>query len=225
MNVRFGEFRLDSETRQLLCSDAEVHLSPKAFELLRALLDVRPRVLSKAKLSERLWPETFVSEANLSVLIAEIRRVLGEAPRQTRFVRTVHRVGYAFCGTAVDVQSSSVPAGTGGRSYWLIKGTQRIALTEGDNVIGRDPSVTVWLDLPGVSRRHARLSVVEGQATIADLGSKNGTYLRENRVTSQAPLSDGDEIHIGPATLTFRMWSPTITTETQRLSGALPQAS
>ncbi len=225
MNVRFGEFRLDSETRQLFCSDAEVHLSPKAFELLRALLDVRPRVLSKAELSQRLWPETFVSEANLSVLIAEIRRVLGEAPRQTRFIRTAHRFGYAFCGTAVDIESSSVPAGSDGRIYGLFNGVHRIALTEGDNVIGRDPRVTVWLDLPGVSRRHARLSVAEGQATIADLGSKNGTYLRGTRVTSQMPLFDGDEIRIGPATLTFRMWSPTTTTDTQGFRDARPEAS
>src|SRR5438128_1184395 len=112
MNIRFGEFRLDSDTRQLFCDEVDVHLSPKAFELLRALLEARPRVLSKPELHERLWPETFVSEANLSILVAEIRRVLGETPHQVRFVRTVHRFGYAFCGNVVDVQPSGSPGGS-----------------------------------------------------------------------------------------------------------------
>ena len=53
MQVRFDDFMLDTETRQLRHGDAERHLSPKAFELLRVLVENRPRALSKAELHEQ----------------------------------------------------------------------------------------------------------------------------------------------------------------------------
>ena len=68
MQIRFGGFVLDFDTRQLTQDGREVHLAPKAFELLAALVLDRPKVLSKADLQERLWPDTFVAEANLSNL-------------------------------------------------------------------------------------------------------------------------------------------------------------
>ncbi len=66
MRIRFGLFTLDDRTRQLLKGERTVALSPKAFELLMSLAARQPEVLSKAELHERLWPRTFVSEANLS---------------------------------------------------------------------------------------------------------------------------------------------------------------
>jgi pSer/pThr/pTyr-binding forkhead associated (FHA) protein len=103
--------------------------------------------------------------------------------------------------------------------------TRRIALAEGENVIGRDPRVVVWLDLPGVSRQHARILIDHVEATVEDLGSKNGTYVRGDRISSPARLNDGDEIRVGPVLLTFRVWSPMGTTETQDASGGLRPAS
>jgi DNA-binding winged helix-turn-helix (wHTH) protein len=225
MNVRFGEFRLDSGTRQLLVADTEVHLSPKAFDLLRILLEARPNALSKKELTEQLWPGTFVSESNLSVLIADIRRVLGDPPRNPQFVRTVHRFGYAFCGSAVSVPASRVSITDGGRSYWVMTGTRRIALAEGENMIGRDPGAGVWLDQPGVSRQHACILIADVEATVEDLGSKNGTYVRGKRITPSARLRDGDDIRVGPVLLTFRVLLPTGTTETEGTSGAVRPAS
>jgi DNA-binding winged helix-turn-helix (wHTH) protein len=222
MNVRFGEFRLDSGARQLFRSDAEVHLSPKAFDLLRTLLEARPNALAKTELTERLWPGIFVSEANLSVLIAEIRGVLADPPRNPRFVRTVHRFGYAFCGSAMDMPTSPGKVTTSDRSYWLMLSTRRIALADGENVIGRDPHAVVWLDMPGVSRQHARILIENAEATVEDLGSKNGTYVRGERIASSARLSDGDAIRVGPVLLTFRIWSPSGTTATQASGAARP---
>ena len=60
----------------------------------------RPKVLAKTVLQQRLWPDTFVAEANLSNLIAEIRDALGDSPREPAYIRTVHKVGYAFSGEA-----------------------------------------------------------------------------------------------------------------------------
>src|SRR4029453_4319649 len=96
MHLAFGDFVFDSDTRELLRGSDRVTLSPKAFQLLEALIENRPRALSKSVLHDRLWANTFVVDANLSNLVGEIRHALGEDSRTPRFVRTVHRFGYAF---------------------------------------------------------------------------------------------------------------------------------
>src|SRR5262245_49255434 len=102
MRFQFGPFSLDTETRQIARADEPIHVSPKAFELLTALVEARPRALSKADLHERLWPDTFVSDANLAILIREIRRALDDSARAPKFIRTLHGFGYAFSGSAAE---------------------------------------------------------------------------------------------------------------------------
>lgn len=214
MNVSFEDFVFSAETRQLLRGDVELHLSPKAFDLLRMLLEARPRALSKAALMDRLWPKTFVSDANLPVLIAEIRAALGDRPPTPRFIRTVQRYGYAFCGAANDVRPRSAPGAAGDATCWLVSGAARTPLAKGASVIGRDPKASVWLDLPGVSREHARVVVGE-HVTVVDLDSKNGTYVRGERIRSAVTVADGDEIRVGPAVFTLRILSAAASTRTE----------
>jgi DNA-binding winged helix-turn-helix (wHTH) protein len=107
VKARFGPFTLDTEARQLVRDGVELHLSPKAFDLLCGLVEQRPKVLDKSELQARLWPDTYVVEGNLNVLIGEIRRALGDAPRDPRFIRTVHGVGYAFCGHVENADDAS----------------------------------------------------------------------------------------------------------------------
>jgi len=99
MRARFGEFIVDFETRQLLRDTHPIHLTPKAYQLLVLLVEAQPRALSKDELQQGLWPSTFVDEANLSVVVAELRSALGDDARQPRYVRTVHGFGYAFAAT------------------------------------------------------------------------------------------------------------------------------
>ena len=70
---RFDDMTIDAETRQLWRGGREVHLSPKAFDLLALLVARRPAAVSKIAIRELLWPDTFVSETNLPALVAEIR--------------------------------------------------------------------------------------------------------------------------------------------------------
>jgi DNA-binding winged helix-turn-helix (wHTH) protein len=98
MQVTFGGYCLDLATRQLLHGKAEVRLSTKAFDLLCVLVDSRTRAVSKAELRDRLWPDTFVTDANFSVLVAELRSALHDRSGAPKFVRTVRRFGYAFWG-------------------------------------------------------------------------------------------------------------------------------
>jgi DNA-binding winged helix-turn-helix (wHTH) protein len=200
VRLRLGNLTFDCDTRQLLRGRTEVHLSPKAFELLKLLIDARPRALAKAELQERLWPDLFVSETNLASLVAEIRRALDDDAQRPRFVRTAHRFGYAFCGEAVTegrpVEATPV--------CWLLKDRRRMPLAAGENVLGREPEGGIALDSHTVSRRHARIIVSDEGAVLEDLRSKNGTFLREARVTRPTTLSDGDRIRVGSVVMHFR---------------------
>jgi predicted ATPase/DNA-binding winged helix-turn-helix (wHTH) protein len=107
----FGDFVLDLDGRQLVRAGTPVSLSPKAFQLLGILIECHPRALSKTYLQDRLWPGTFVVEKNLTNLVSEIRDVLGDDPANPRFIRTVHRFGYAFReATAVQDGASEIGA-------------------------------------------------------------------------------------------------------------------
>ena len=77
----------------------------------------------------------------------------------------------------------------------------------GENLVGRDPQAAVWLDAPGISRHHARMTIDGDRVTVEDLGSKNGTYVRGDPVTEPTALTDGDEIRFGSMPLTFRVWT------------------
>src|SRR6266851_7428300 len=96
MTIRFGECVLDVGSRQLWRAGTTVHLSPKAFELLKLLVERRPDAVSKSELHQRIWPETFVTDDSLSRLVAELRDAMGDNARSPRFVRTLHGFGYAF---------------------------------------------------------------------------------------------------------------------------------
>jgi hypothetical protein len=198
MTICFGPFSLNFDTRQLAHGDTIVHLSTKAFDLLTMLIRDRPNVVSKIVLQQRLWPDTFVAEANLSNLVVEIRQALDDSSREPKYIRTVHRVGYAFCGEAL------APRWAGAPQCWIEWGTQRFPLHAGEYVIGRDPDAAIRIDASTVSRRHARILVDGTGAILEDFGSKNGTFHGDARVTAPVSLADGDGIRIGSQLLTFR---------------------
>ena len=156
MRVVFGEWTLDSDTRQVHHASRAIHLSTKAFDLLRLLIEARPRVVSKGELQEALWPGIFVSEANLFSLISEIRTAIEDDARHPRFVRTVHGIGYAFSGDATDV-TETVPARGRTAVCVLVWEGRQYSLAEGEHLIGRDADIAVTLESTTVSRRHACL--------------------------------------------------------------------
>jgi DNA-binding winged helix-turn-helix (wHTH) protein len=200
--VSFGEFVLDVDARELRRRGEPVLLSPKAYLLLEVLVRHSPKALSKSVLQEQLWPDTFVVEKNLVNLIAEIRDALGEDATQPRFVRTVHRFGYAFQNANAESPAKQTVR-RGDARFRLVWAGRRIGLSDGEYVLGRDPDLELFLDLPDVSRRHARIRIAGDDATIEDLESKNGTFVTERRLDGSVRLVDGDSIRIGSARLRF----------------------
>lgn len=216
MRFRFGTFVLDVDGHRLNEDGRERHLTPKAFALLTALVRAPVRVHSKAELHQWLWPDAFVSEANLSNLLAEVRGALGDDAAAPRFIRTVHRVGYAFIADVTSVSDSTIT--TAMVTMWLEWGHMRFPLGLGVHVIGRESDADVELDATTVSRRHARLLVTSEGARLEDLKSKNGTYRGDSRVIALEVLRDGDELRFGDVLVTFRSRSIGHTTKTGSVS-------
>ena len=144
-------------------------------------------------------------------LIAEIREALGDDARKPRFIRTAHRFGYAFCGTTTEAPRDDDTVAT---FCWLLTGGRRLPLRLGENILGREPEDGINLDSPTVSRRHARISISGMDAVLEDLGSKNGTFVGGEPISTAVPLKDGDEIRTGSVVCRFRMKLPKGTTAT-----------
>jgi DNA-binding winged helix-turn-helix (wHTH) protein len=214
MRIRFAECVFDSGTRQVLREGQPLPLSPKALQLLGALLLNRPRALARRDLCDLLWPSTSVSYGSLGRTVNELRKAIGDDAKAPRFVRTVHGFGYAFCGPASDVRTKLEP----GEPFacGLLWGGREIGLAEGDNLVGRAADCQVRIDSPRISRHHACIRVAKAGALIEDLGSKNGTYVKEKRAEGPIRLADGDEICVGSAVLIFRAGGSLGSTETER---------
>jgi DNA-binding winged helix-turn-helix (wHTH) protein len=203
LRLAFGDCVFDSDIRALVRAGQPVHLGPKAYRLLELLLQARPRVLSKDDIVSTLWPDTFVTDGSLANLIAEVRAALGDTASQPRFVRTVHRVGYSFCGEVAEAHPLAlvvrVPA-----PFLLVSRDREYALEEGEWLIGRSADCRVRLDSSTVSRHHARLRIKDGEAVLEDLDSKNGTFVKGQRIDRPTVLENKDKVVFGSAAMVFR---------------------
>jgi pSer/pThr/pTyr-binding forkhead associated (FHA) protein len=137
-------------------------------------------------------------------------------------VRTVYGFGYRFVGEVSVDTAAARPHSHVTPWLVLVMDSHEYPLIEGANVIGREPGTAIRIDSPGVSRHHARIVVAQGEATIDDLGSKNGTQLNGTRLKGPARLLDGDQIGLGAIRLTFRSESRTSPTETVYPQGVGP---
>ncbi|MFN0122651.1 MAG: winged helix-turn-helix domain-containing protein [Blastocatellia bacterium] len=92
----FGPFRLDPRERLLARAGMTISLTPKAFDLLLALVERHGHLVEKEELFQAVWPDSFVEESNLSSYIALIRRTLGDGENGLKFIETVPKRGYRF---------------------------------------------------------------------------------------------------------------------------------
>jgi DNA-binding winged helix-turn-helix (wHTH) protein len=216
MKATFGPYTLDTGRQQLLADGREVPLSPKALGVLQLLVERRPDVVDKETIVGRVWFGTHVSDASLTMVVAELRKALGDSADQPRYIRTAHRRGYAFCADA-QVEPASGAAAEG-RRFWLVVGGRAVVLERSETLVGRDPASGIWLDVPSVSWRHARIVVDGRTATIEDLGSTNGTLVNDQPLRGAAVLNDRDRIAFGAVEVAFGASAPKAAARTERLS-------
>ena len=109
----FGPFRLDAGERLLLRDGQLLPLTPKAFEVLLALVENRNHIVEKDELMSRVWPDTCVEEVNLANNISVLRKVLGDGAGGERYIQTVPRRGYRFVANVSESLATSVSAPAG----------------------------------------------------------------------------------------------------------------
>ena len=213
MVLEFETFRLDGERRQVFRGGAEVHLSPKALQLLQVLIETRPKAMSKAEIHEQLWPDTFVAESNLASIINEVRRALDDDARTPKYIRTVHGFGYAFCAEPLTPDRAQAQGAPAARLVWE-KG--EVPLFPGRNVVGREADAAVRVDDRTISRHHAAIVIGGKSATVEDLDSKNGTFVNGERISAAVEVRDGAVLEFGSVRMVFREFSNLSTTTLSR---------
>ena len=110
MTYKFADFTLDTVERALHHSGSAVPLTPKAYEILLALVENAGHVTDKDTLLKRVWPDSFVEEANLSQHVFTLRRALGDTPTGAAFIETVPKRGYRFIATVQAPSNDGLPA-------------------------------------------------------------------------------------------------------------------
>lgn len=211
----FGEFLYDPLNRTLSRGEEEIAMTPKTRDLLALFLENPKRLLTRQTISDRLWPDAAVTDDALRFQVAELRKALGNETQA--FLRTIPREGYRWEAEIRREEKAGASAGQLNREpcYRLFLESREVGLEEGENLIGRDSDTTVWIDHTSVSRHHARICVTGERVTLEDLESKNGTFLRGERIERPLSLSDGDTIRIGRVSMTFRVLSRVVSTETE----------
>lgn len=205
---RFGPFRLIPDQRVLERDTTPVALTPKAFDLLVTLVQHRTRALSKDEILALVWSGSVVEEGNLAQQVLLLRRALADAGD---CVVTVPRHGYRF--VAAVVEEDDRVRSTGKSPHCIVWDGREFALREGITVIGRADDADLQIPLPSLSRHHARVVVHGLAATLEDLGSRHGSWRGAMRVRVPLPLSGGDEIRLGTATLVYCVTMPDDTTK------------
>ena len=200
MKLTFGDCVLDMASRLLTRGGVVFSLEPKMYALLELLIKRRPAIVSNVELDEYLWPNVYVERSSLTRLVSELRSVLGDSPREGRIIRTVYKTGYAF---AAQIKTPRAPA-VKASALFLERKDQVLSLADEINVIGRGQECSHVLDAATVSRRHARILIRAGCATIEDLGSTNGTFVNKQPVRNATALKDGDEVSFGTLDMRFR---------------------
>jgi DNA-binding winged helix-turn-helix (wHTH) protein/TolB-like protein len=170
----FGAYRIDVNNCLLFREGEVVALPPKAFDLLMVLVQSGGRVIPKDELMTRVWPDSFVEEANLSHHIFVLRRALGEDKNSSGCIKTIPRRGYRFVAEVTRPENKSddlvvterthsrivieehQEMNTAGSAVGSVESDQSKALKEGDRrthkaVNLRVPSVVVALIVLGVA--------------------------------------------------------------------------
>lgn len=208
MRLKFGDCVLDLSARQLERDNKVVSLEPKMYELLEILITRRPAVVTNNELDELLWPKVYVARTSLTRLVSELRTVLADTPRDSRIIRTAYKAGYAFCAAVTNLPPvRSAPATL--EILWM---KQSWPLGDGEHVAGRDAECSLVVEGTTVSRRHARITVAAGAATIEDLESTNGTHVNGTRISAPTSLAPGDELALGSEVLRVRLRRPSLLT-------------
>jgi len=208
-----GHWRVDPALNSVAGPMATAHLEPKVREVLVCLAEHASDVVSKELLLRSVWPDTCVTDDVLTRAIFELRRVFGDEVRRPRVIQTIPKRGYRLIAPVVlDIDRTAASPTKEETTCTLTWREGGVTLTEGIYLLGREESLPIRVPFPSVSRRHARITIGGGAVTVEDLASKNGTFLRDTRLTAPTLLRNGDTLVAGKVRIRVRLSMPSTET-------------
>jgi DNA-binding winged helix-turn-helix (wHTH) protein len=106
----FQSFRLDTANQCLWRGQERVPITPKAYDVLRYLVENPGRLVTPDEVLEKVWPDTYVNPEVLRKYILDIRKILGDRPDRPEFIETMTKRGYRFIAPVTD-RSAAEPRG------------------------------------------------------------------------------------------------------------------
>jgi len=189
----FGPYSLDPTQMLLRRAESVVPLQPRALETLLVLLRQRGEVVSKQELMERLWPDSFVEEGNLTQNIFVLRRELGKTPEGEEYIQTVPKRGYRMnvlvkeSSRNGEMEIPSAGSADTGNAVAL-----RISGTTGSSR-GMSWPVAAW---PGMAML-AVLALGIGAIVVWRIASTQPTVSGYLRITHDGSIKRGKADHVG----------------------------
>jgi DNA-binding winged helix-turn-helix (wHTH) protein/Flp pilus assembly protein TadD len=189
-SYEFGDFRIEAGKRLLRNGDP-VPLTPKVFDTLLHLVEHNGRILEKEELMRAVWPDTVVEENNLNQNISTLRRALGEAHGEHRYIATIPGKGYRFIATVSGAPlEQSVPVTVAVLPFDnLGAGPEREYLADG---LTEETIASLGQIDPGhisVIGRTSVMSYKRTSKTLTEIGRElNAAYLVENSLRAEGGL-------------------------------------
>ncbi len=165
---RFKSFRLDVGERQLLNEGEPVALTPKAFDVLAALVERGGHLIEKDELLKTVWADSFVEEANIPRIVHTLRRVLGEDDNGNKFIETVAKKGYRFVAGVDEIYEPTAPKSVNGKQDFSIvaeDAPETIAAEKTSEVITAENTVADFQIAPSATAATAAPSAVKQKNT------------------------------------------------------------
>ena len=224
--IKFAEFELDVAAYVLRRPDGPLRLEKLPMEILILLVQRAGTLVQRSDIRAMLWsPDVYVEhDSAINTAVRKIRQTLDDDAERPRFVETVVGKGYRFIAPVESDPDDTTQSRASDRrssaqwqrvfpSYSVTRGGQEFILPAGETVFGRDPSAGVYVDHPSVSRRHACITIGSQGAVLADLESRNGTFVNGRRIDQPANIDHGAIIGLGPITLTFSIMAAPASTQ------------
>lgn len=202
---KVGAWTVDPSRLVVEKNGSEFRVRPKVMDVLVALAERPGEVLSKRQLLDTVWSDVTVGDASLTVAVRELRTTLGDDREAPSYIETIRGRGYRLVAPVALSPHGGAAVATAGSQFWLIGEDLEFVLNEGENLVGRAPDADVHIEMPKVSRRHARITVSGDTATVEDLGSKNGTFIGDAPIDGPTPLRHGNELRLGNLAAVLRV--------------------